>query len=85
MGCGCTSSNGDVTEAGKSKGKAEKFYGFDGYGVAEPHRMLLTHSGVPWEDCRIKLEDWPPLKHTKFHGRGLPALETMVTPGEVRD
>ena len=41
---------------------AEKEYILHYFGVmvrGEPIRMLLSHSNVPFEDRRIKGEDWP--------------------------
>ena len=41
---------------------------------ADPHRMLLTHAKVPFEDKRYTLEEWPSHKASMPNGQ-LPALE----------
>ncbi|CAG9837865.1 unnamed protein product [Diabrotica balteata] len=43
-------------------------------GKAEPIRMLLSYGGIPFEDVRIKYEDWSKVKHTYPLGQ-LPVLE----------
>lgn len=45
-----------------------KIYYFDVYNRAEPHRMLLNHAGVSFEDVRIEGKDWMKLKPTMPDG-----------------
>lgn len=35
---------------------------FDHRGAAEPARLLLNYVGAPFEDVRVKMEDWPAMK-----------------------
>lgn len=39
---------------------------FDILGLGEPIRLCFVQAGVPFEDVRIKLEDWPELKKSQF-------------------
>ena len=48
---------------------------FDGYGRAEPVRILLAHASVEYEDERIDLRDWAKLKNSKFYGNSLPVVK----------
>ena len=49
---------------------------FDGYGRAEPARILLAHANVEYKDDRIPFgtDDWAKLKHSKFQGKSLPII-----------
>ena len=51
-----------------------KFYFFDFYGRGECIRMLLNYKGIPFQDIRIKREDWPQIKNTIPNGQ-LPCIE----------
>lgn len=35
---------------------------FDHRGAAEPARLLLNYVDAPFEDVRVKMEDWPAMK-----------------------
>ena len=53
-----------------------KLHYFNVRARGEPIRAALTVAGVPFEDHRIKNEDWPALKASgKFELGQLPALE----------
>jgi len=55
-----------------------KLHYFDGYGRAEPIRMLLAYKKVPFEDARYSFEEWGKLKVEKpdmFEFGQLPVLE----------
>jgi len=41
---------------------------FDIEGVAEPIRLALVLSGIPFEDHRIKFDEWPAMKPTTPYG-----------------
>ena len=58
------------------QGGKMKFRYFDGYGRGEPHRTLLHHAGVDFEDIRIPFgtPDWDNLKPS-FNNMSLPILE----------
>ena len=43
---------------------------FDFGGRAEPIRMMLAHAGVEYEDHRIQVADWGPMKEAKFAEMG---------------
>ena len=64
-----------------------KFYYFDGAGRGECVRLLLRHAHVPFEDFRMKPEDYKPLKEAgKFEYNQVPALEEdgkMLTQTEA--
>jgi len=51
-----------------------KLYYFDIPVRGEPIRLLLHHAKVPFEDYRVKMEEWGKLKET-FEGKQLPVLE----------
>ena len=56
-----------------------KLYYFDVRGAAETIRLIFAYTGVPYEDVRIKHEDWPALKpKTPFHQ--LPYIEIDGKP-----
>lgn len=38
---------------------------FDARNLAEPARQILTYAKVPFEDVRVKHEDWPEVKERK--------------------
>nr|ACP27600.1 glutathione S-transferase [Chironomus tentans] len=42
--------------------------------LAEPLRFLLSYKNIPFEDVRIKSEDWPAIKNTMPMGQ-MPILE----------
>lgn len=53
-----------------------KVYYFDGYGRAEPIRLILSHVKVPFEDVRYSFEEWPTKKaELKPEFGQLPVLE----------
>ena len=39
---------------------------FDVRGRVEPYRMIFAHTGVPHEEERVKFDDWPAMKPSKF-------------------
>uniref|UniRef100_A0A914CGS1 glutathione transferase n=1 Tax=Acrobeloides nanus TaxID=290746 RepID=A0A914CGS1_9BILA len=47
---------------------------FDARGIGEPARLILHYANVPFEDDRIKQEDWPSRKATFQYGV-VPVLE----------
>ena len=44
----------------------EKLYHFNTEGHAELTRWILAYGGVPYEDYRVDLAEWPELKKSKF-------------------
>jgi len=51
-----------------------KFYYFDILGLGEQVRLALVQAGVPFEDIRLKREDWPKYKEEMPFGQ-VPVLE----------
>jgi len=51
-----------------------KFYYFDVRGLGEQVRLALTQAGVPFEDIRLKREEWPKYKEEMPLGQ-VPVLE----------
>ena len=39
---------------------------FDGRGRGEMIRIMLSYGGVEFEDKRIKMEEWPQVKPSKY-------------------
>lgn len=53
-----------------------KVYYFQGYGRAEPIRMLLAHAKEQFEDIQYSFEEWAKVKaEGKFEFGQLPAVE----------
>jgi len=52
-----------------------KLYYFNIRGLADPIRLTLVQAGVPFEDVRINLEEWPQWKEKLPFGQ-VPVLET---------
>ena len=46
-----------------------------GFGKAEPIRMMFAHSGVDFEDYQIPLSTWSKVKSQYPHNGMLPVLE----------
>uniref|UniRef100_A0AC35ET66 Glutathione S-transferase n=1 Tax=Panagrolaimus sp. PS1159 TaxID=55785 RepID=A0AC35ET66_9BILA len=53
---------------------AYKLYYFDLRGGGETIRLIFHYANIPFEDCRISLEDWPKIKPTTPTGK-VPYLE----------
>eukprot|EP01022_Parablepharisma_sp_SALTPOND_P028874 TRINITY_DN71949_c0_g1_i1.p1 TRINITY_DN71949_c0_g1~~TRINITY_DN71949_c0_g1_i1.p1 ORF type:complete len:423 (-),score=65.32 TRINITY_DN71949_c0_g1_i1:31-1299(-) len=51
-----------------------RLYYFDAPGRAEAIRLLLNHTGICFDDVRIKFQDWPQYKE-RFELKQLPVLE----------
>lgn len=69
--------SGKVYAAIKKNTPEYRIWYFDGYGRAEPIRLLLTHANVSWEDWPIPFKDWyhPEGKlKASMPGNGLPQL-----------
>lgn len=41
---------------------------FAARGWAEASRLILHYAGVPFEDVRVTMDEWPKLKHSKILG-----------------
>ena len=52
-----------------------KLYYFNGYGRAEPLRILLGKYNVDYEDIRVELGDWPGQLKEQLGGTALPVIE----------
>ena len=58
------------------------YYYFDGYGRAEPGRIMLWKAKAPIEDCRIGFDVWPKIKEeAPFKGSSLPVV--VMPDGKV--
>ena len=54
---------------------------FDGYGRAEPIRLMLHHAKAGFDDDRISFEEWPKVKASKFGNKPLP--QVTLSNGKV--
>ena len=52
---------------------------FDARGVAETARFIFAYANIPYEDVRVKHEEWPELKPKTPFGQ-LPYLEVNGKP-----
>jgi glutathione S-transferase len=52
----------------------KKIHYFDGCGRGEALRMMMSHAGIQYEDCRFGFDTWPSLKPT-MAGGSVPNLE----------
>lgn len=55
---------------------------FNGVGLAESIRLLFVYGGIPFEDDRIEVENWPKLKSSMPFGQ-VPLLEDKKTGKKV--
>lgn len=51
---------------------------FDGKGLAEPIRWLLSYAGEEFEDVRFTRDQWPSIKPSKLYDHYFVLLKTKI-------